>query len=117
MRHATPMQVHVPIVAIVGSTASGKSDVALSLAQSLGGEIISCDSVQVYRGFQIGCAKPTDEERRRVPHHVLDVADPEEPFDAQTYVQLAQEALRSIQARGKRAILCGGTGLYLRALR
>jgi len=103
--------------AIVGPTASGKSEVALALAARLGGEIVSCDSVQVYRDFQIGCAKPSAAERQRVPHHLLDVARFDEAFDAQRYGELANAALAEITLRQRVAIVCGGTGLYLRTLR
>ena len=102
---------------MVGPTASGKSAVALHLAERIGGEIVPCDSVQVYRGFEVGAAKPTDEERRRVPHHLLDIADWHEVFDAERYRTLAMGAIEEIRARGKTPVLCGGTGLYLRALR
>ena len=105
------------ILAIVGPTACGKSNLALALAEQLGGELINCDSVQVYRGFNIGCAKPTAEEQARVPHHLLDVANWDEPFDAQRFRDLALDAINSVRGRGRLPILCGGTGLYLRALR
>lgn len=105
------------MLAVVGPTGSGKSQVALALAQELDGEIINCDSVQVYRGFVIGCAKPSDEEQRRAPHHLLDVVEWNEPFDAQRYRELAVRAAAEVEARGRLPILCGGTGLYLRALR
>ncbi|MEZ4273275.1 MAG: tRNA (adenosine(37)-N6)-dimethylallyltransferase MiaA [Myxococcota bacterium] len=107
----------IPILAIVGPTASGKSHVAMECAEAFGAEILSCDSVQVYREFSIGCAKPTLAEQSRVRHHLIDVADWHEDFDAQRYRQLAGEALREIAQHGKQGILCGGTGLYLRALR
>lgn len=107
----------LPLVAIVGPTASGKSAAAMALAASLSGEIVSCDSVQVYRYFNVGTAKPTADDRRCVPHHLIDVADPNESFDAQRYIDLARAAIADIRARGKIPILCGGTGLYLRALR
>jgi len=105
-----------PLVAVVGPTASGKSALALRLARACSGEIVSCDSLQVYRGLDIGSAKPTAEERAEVRHHVLDVADPDEPFSAATYARLAREALADVASRGKVAIVAGGTGLYLRAL-
>lgn len=106
----------VRIVAIVGPTASGKSEVALALALRVGGEIVGADSRQVYRHMDVGTAKPTAAERARVPHHVLDVADPDEPFDAARYRDLALAAARAIAAAGRPVIVCGGTGLYLRAL-
>jgi tRNA dimethylallyltransferase len=106
-----------PLWAVVGQTASGKSRVALALARAAGGEIISCDSVQIYRRFDIGSAKPSAAERAAVPHHLIDVAAPDEAFDAARYVALATEAAAAVRARGRVPILCGGTGLYLRALR
>ena len=105
-----------PLVAIVGPTASGKTALALRLARERGGEIVSCDSLQVYRGFDIGSAKATPEERALVPHHLVDVADPGEVFSAADYSRLARSALGGIRARGRLAIVAGGTGLYLRAL-
>ena len=105
-----------PLIAIVGPTASGKSDLGLRLAEECGGEIVSCDSLQVYRGLDIGSAKPTAEERRRVPHHLLDVVDPDEPFSAAEYARRARSALIEIAARGRLPLVVGGTGLYLRAL-
>jgi tRNA dimethylallyltransferase len=100
---------------LTGPTAAGKSEVALALAERLGGEIVCADSMQVYRGLDIGTAKPTASERERVRHHLLDVVDLTESFDAARYVALAQEAVLELQARGRRAIFCGGTGLYLKA--
>ncbi len=105
-----------PLVVIVGPTASGKSALALRLARERSGEIVSCDSLQVYRGLDIGSAKPTAAERAEVPHHLLDVADPDEAFSAAAYARLARAALRGIASRGRLAIVAGGTGLYLRAL-
>lgn len=102
-------------IAIAGPTAVGKSAVALALAQQLGGEIISVDSMQVYRGMDIGTAKPSAEERRSVPHHLIDVASVRESFDAARFVELARSAVCDIQRRGKVPIFCGGTGLYFRA--
>lgn len=105
-----------PLVAVVGPTASGKSGLALALAERFGGEIVSTDSLQVYRGLDIGTAKPTAAERTRVPHHLIDVAAPDEPYSAGRYVADARAALADIVARGRVPILCGGTGLYYRAL-
>ena len=105
-----------PLVAVVGPTASGKSALALRLARACSGEIVSCDSLQVYRGLDIGSAKPTVEERAEVKHHLVDVADPAEAFSAASYARLARVALGEIAARGRLAIVAGGTGLYLRAL-
>jgi tRNA dimethylallyltransferase len=100
---------------LAGPTGVGKSEVALLLAEKLGGEIISADSMQVYRGLDIGTAKPSAEERARVPHHLIDVVEITEPFDAARFVQLAGRAVAEIQARGRMPILCGGTGLYFKA--
>jgi tRNA dimethylallyltransferase len=100
---------------IVGPTACGKSAVALTLAEQTGGEIISVDSMQVYRGLDIGTAKPTAVERARMPHHLIDVAEINEPFDAAKFVTLARQAAEGIRSRGRRPIFCGGTGLYLKA--
>ena len=100
---------------LAGPTAVGKSAIALLLAERLGGEIISADSMQVYRGLDIGTAKPTPEERRRVPHHLLDILDLTESFDAAQFFRRAHEAVADIQARGRVPILCGGTGLYFKA--
>jgi tRNA dimethylallyltransferase len=105
------------IVAIVGPTAAGKTALALRVAESLGAEIVSCDSMQIYRGFDIGTAKPTAEERARVRHHVVDIAGAEEAYSAARYVAEADRAIADITARKRRVVICGGTGLYLRALR
>ena len=105
-----------PLVAIVGPTASGKSALALRLARERSGEIVSCDSLQVYRGLDVGSAKATSEERAEVEHHLLDVADPGEGFSAADYARLARAALDGVRARGRLPIVAGGTGLYLRAL-
>ena len=104
------------LIALVGPTAAGKSALALRLAEAQGGEIVSCDSLQVYRGLDVGSAKPTPAERRRVPHHLLDVVDPDEPFSAADYARRARVALVSIRERGAAPFVVGGTGLYLRAL-
>ena len=101
---------------LCGPTAVGKSAVAIELAKRLGGEIVSVDSMQVYRGMDIGTAKPSAQERRDVPHHLIDVADLTETFDAARFVRLATETEEQIVARGKVAIYCGGTGLYFNAL-
>ena len=105
-----------PLLCILGPTASGKTALALALAQRLDGEVVSCDSMQVYRGLDIGTAKPTEEERRGIPHHMLDVADPWEDYSAARYAAEADRAIQDILDRGKRPIVAGGTGLYLRAL-
>ena len=103
----------IKLIALVGATASGKSAAALELARALGGEIVSCDSMQVYRGMDIATAKPTPAERAEVPHHLIDVADPETPYSVASYLADAEVAVREIIARGKLPVFCGGTGLYL----
>ena len=104
------------VVILLGPTGSGKTALSLALAERFGGEIVSCDSVAVYRGMELGTAKPTKDERARVPHHLIDVAEPDEPFTAGEYSRRARAALREIAARGRMPIVTGGTGLYLRAL-
>jgi tRNA dimethylallyltransferase len=99
---------------LAGPTAVGKSEIALLLAERLGGEIISVDSMQVYRGMDLGTAKATPGDRARVPHHLIDVVDLTEPFDAAQFLQRARCAVADIQARGRVPILCGGTGLYFK---
>lgn len=103
-------------VVIVGATAVGKSAIAMTLASAIDGEIVSADSRQVYRHLDIGTAKPTAAERARVPHHLLDVADPDERFDVARYRRLAGDAITGIMARRRPVVICGGTGLYVRAL-
>jgi tRNA dimethylallyltransferase len=103
-------------ILLLGPTGSGKTALSLALAERFNGEIISCDSVAVYRGMDLGTAKPTPEERSRIPHHLIDVADPDQPFTAGEYSRRARAALREIADRGKLPIVTGGTGLYLRAL-
>jgi tRNA dimethylallyltransferase len=104
------------LVVIAGPTASGKTALAVALAERLGAEIVSADSQQCYRGLDAGTAKPTSEERRRAQHHLLEAADPEDQLDAARFVQLADAAIAEISARGKRAMVVGGTGLWIRAL-
>jgi tRNA dimethylallyltransferase len=103
-------------VLILGPTGSGKTALSLALGERLRGEIVSCDSVAVYIGMDLGSAKPTREEQSRLPHHLIDVADPDQPFTAGEYSRQARHALRAIAARGNTPIVTGGTGLYLRAL-
>lgn len=105
-----------PIVAVVGPTAVGKSRLGLRLAEELGGEIVSADALQAYRGFDIGTAKPAPEERRRVPHHLLDVLEPHERYSAGEFARRAREAIAEIESRGRLPLVVGGSGLYLRAL-
>jgi tRNA dimethylallyltransferase len=104
------------LVTILGPTASGKTSLSLHLAEQLQGEIVSCDSVAVYRELEIGTAKPSPEERRRVPHHLIDIAAPNEVVTAGDYARAARQAIYAIHGRGRLPIVVGGTGLYLRAL-
>lgn len=104
------------IVCLVGPTAVGKSDVAVELAERLGAEIVCADSRQVYRGMDIGTAKPNAAQRARVPHHLLDLVEPDEAYSAGRYSRDAAACLDALRALGKRALVVGGTGLYLRAL-
>jgi tRNA dimethylallyltransferase len=105
------------IIAIVGPTASGKTSAAITVAERIGAEIVSCDSLQLYRELDIGTAKPTPAERARVPHHLVDVLAPDESCSAARYAELADRAIADILARGRRVIVVGGSGLYFRALR
>jgi tRNA dimethylallyltransferase len=105
-----------PLIAIVGPTGAGKSALALAIAQEHEGEIVSCDSLQVYRGLDIGSAKVGEPERSEVPHHLLDVVEPDQDFSAAEYARLARAAVRAIALRGKLPVVVGGTGLYLKAL-
>ena len=104
------------LVVILGPTASGKTALSLALAEKFGGEIVNCDSVAVYRDFEIGTAKPSTAERARAPHHLFDIADPTEEMTAGEYARRARGVLAEIAARGRLPIVVGGTGLYLRAL-
>jgi tRNA dimethylallyltransferase len=108
IRHPRP-------IFIAGPTAAGKSEIALRLAEKAGGEIISADSMQVYRGLDIGTAKPSPADRARVPHHLLDICDLHEAFDAAQFIRLAQKAVEEIQSRNNIPVFCGGTGLYFKA--
>ena len=105
-----------PLVIIVGPTAVGKTSVSLRLASEISAEIISVDSVQIYKGLDIGSAKPNIKERNKIPHHLIDVANPDEPFDAAHFTRLAWFFIKRIISRGRVPMLVGGTGLYLRAL-
>jgi len=105
-----------PLLVLAGPTASGKTALALAVAARFPAEIISCDSVAVYRGLDIGSAKPTQEERALVPHHLIDILPPDQPCTAGHYARLAREAIAGITQRGRLPIVAGGTGLYLRAL-
>jgi tRNA dimethylallyltransferase len=103
-------------VLLLGPTGSGKTALSLALGERFGGEVVSCDSVAVYRGMDVGTAKPTLAERARLPHHLIDIADPDQPFTAGDYSRLGRVALREIAQRGRLPLVTGGTGLYLRAL-
>ena len=103
----------IKMLAVVGPTASGKTSVSIELARRLDGEIVSCDSMQVYRRMNIGTAKPTEAEKCGVPHHLIDVVEPDAPFSCAEYVTMATNAAKDISARGKLPVFCGGTGLYL----
>ena len=105
-----------PVVAILGPTASGKSALGLALAEQLGGEIVCCDSAQVYRGMDIGTAKPSPAERKAIPHHLLDLVSPSEQFHAAAWAGAARAIIGEINARNRLPIIVGGTGLYYRAL-
>ena len=104
------------IIAVVGHTASGKTGLAIALAERLGGEIVCCDSMQIYREMDIGTAKPTPDELARAPHHTVDFVDPMSPYSCADYAADAEKAISDILARGRLPIICGGTGLYLDTL-
>lgn len=106
----------IDVIAIVGPTASGKTALSIELAKRLGGEIINGDSMQVYRGMSIGTAKIEPEEMQGIPHHLLDIKEPEEPFSVAEYQQLVREKISEIQSRGKLPIIVGGSGLYVQAV-
>jgi tRNA dimethylallyltransferase len=104
------------VLAVVGPTASGKTELAIRLAETLGGEIVGADSVQIYRHFDLGSGKPTAEEQARARHHLIDALDPLDPTDAARFAELARAAIDDVRARGKRPIVCGGTFLWVKAL-
>lgn len=106
----------VPLLVVVGPTAAGKSEAAVQLCLALDGEVVSADSVQVFRRFNVGTGKLSVEEQRGVAHHLIDVAEPDEAFSAARFVELADAAIAQIHGRGRRAVVAGGTGLYVRAL-
>src|SRR5215469_16961821 len=112
--YSSPMM--PPLLAIVGPTASGKSALGVSLAKSFAGEVLACDSTQLYRGFDIGTAKPSAAERRSVPHHLIDLLDPSEAATAGGYRERALAVLEDLRSRNGLPIFTVGTGLYLRAL-
>ena len=105
-----------PLLAIVGPTASGKTELAMDVAERIGAEIVCADSTTVYRGMDVGTAKPTAAQRARVPHHLVDVAEPSEPFTVARYQRLAREAIQDARGRGHEVLLVGGSGLYVRAV-
>lgn len=109
-------EVHIPVLVLIGPTAIGKTDLSLDLAETFGCEIISVDSMQVYRFMDIGTAKPSGMERDRVRHHLIDIVNPDEQYNAAHFVRDALHAIENISARGKIPLLTGGTGLYLKAL-
>ena len=104
------------VIVIAGATAAGKSAVALDVCRALGGELVSCDSMQIYKKMNIGTAKPTFEEMAEIPHHLIDIRDPGEEFSAADFTSLAKDAIDDIIKRGKLPVVCGGTGLYLDSL-
>lgn len=106
----------IPLLVIVGPTAAGKTDLAIQAAKALGGEIVSADSMQIYRYMNIGTAKPTLEERQGIPHHMIDIVDPDEEFNAALFQRGANAVIREIAGRGKLPILAGGTGLYVNSI-
>jgi tRNA dimethylallyltransferase len=105
-----------PFLALVGPTASGKTEVSLQMAEAVGAEILSVDSMLVYRGMDVGTAKPTAEQRRRVPHHLLDLVEPSESFNVAAFQSAAHEAIADVRGRGVKPLLVGGSGLYFRAV-
>ncbi len=106
----------IPLPVVLGPTGSGKSDLSLYLARAIGGEIVNCDSLQVYRGFDAGTAKVPVAERQGIPHHLIDIVEPTSLFTAGDYARLAEAAVREISGRGRTPVLVGGTGFYLRGL-
>jgi tRNA dimethylallyltransferase len=105
-----------PLLALVGPTASGKSEAAIQIAEAVSAEIVSVDSMLLYRGMDVGTAKPSPEDRARVPHHLIDVAEPSEPFSVARYQALASDVVERVRGRGARVLLAGGSGLYFRAI-
>jgi len=104
------------IICVVGPTASGKTDLSIQLALRFNGEVVSCDSMQIYRKMSIGTAKPTEDEKCGIPHHMIDIVDPSEPYSVAQYVTQASSCIEDIIARERTPIICGGTGMYLDAL-
>ena len=116
MQRGSEMDNRIPVVAVVGPTASGKTGLAVQLCLRFGGEVVSADSMQVYRGLDVGTAKATKQEQQGVPHHLLDILEPGEDFSVARFVELAGRAIREIDARGKLPVVAGGTGLYVDSL-
>jgi tRNA A37 N6-isopentenylltransferase MiaA len=114
-RKLNRMEVH-PVIVVLGPTGSGKSDVALRIAEEFSGEVINCDSLQIYRYFDLGTAKLRPEERRGIPHHIIDILDPDQVFTAGEYARLASSVLAEVNARKRLPVIAGGTGFYVRAL-
>lgn len=110
------MENKIPLLVIAGPTASGKTALSVELAKIYNGEVISADSMQIYKGLNIATAKPTIEEMQGIPHHLIDFLEPGEPFSVADYVRLAQEKIAQVRSRGKLPIICGGTGLYICSL-
>ncbi len=106
----------IPLIAIVGPTASGKTSLAVEICKRFGAEAVSCDSMQIYKGMDIATAKPTEEEMQGIPHHLIGFLDPDESFSVARYCELANEAISDINRRGKLSVLVGGTGLYYSSL-
>ena len=106
----------IPLIVVAGPTASGKTKLAVEIAKKYNGEVVSADSMQIYRGLNIATAKPTVDEMQGIPHHLIDFLEPETPFSVADYVRLAKEKIFDIHKRGKQAVLCGGTGLYISSL-
>lgn len=106
----------IPVIVVCGPTASGKTAVGVELALRLGGEVVSADSMQIYKGLAISTAKPSFEEMKGVPHHLMDFLEPDEPFSVADYVKMARECISDIRSRGKLPIIVGGTGLYINSL-
>lgn len=106
----------IPLIAIVGPTASGKTSLTVELCKAIGGEAVSCDSMQIYKGMDIATAKPTPEEMQGIPHHLIGFAEPDEVFSVAKYCEYAKNIISDIHSRGKKAVLVGGTGLYYSSL-
>ena len=106
----------IPLIAVVGPTASGKTSLAVDICEKIGGEAVSCDSMQIYKGMDIATAKPTADEMRGIAHHLIGFLEPDEPFSVAKYCETARAAINDIASRGKKAVLVGGTGLYYNSL-